>query len=83
MGNSTDRDATNADKSAEKELRGAALEGSEQNRAVGHTAYKKAHNPENVLRVDDEKDSLYSDGLELDDDTPPMGTDGRSTDNAR
>jgi hypothetical protein len=71
------------DESGESELRGTALDGSEQKRAAGHTSYKKTRNPDTVLRVDDEKDSLYSDGLEVDDDTPPMGTDARSEDNAR
>ena len=71
------------DETGESELRGTALDGSEQRRAAGHTAYKKTHNPATVLRVDDEKDSLYDDGLEIDDDTPPLGTDARSEDNAR
>ena len=85
MGNpTTDGDAADAaDKSGESELRGAALDGSEQKRAAGHTAFKKGHNPDTVLRVDDEKDTLYTDGLELDDETPPLGTAGRSEDNAR
>jgi len=61
---------------AEDDLRGAALDGAERDEAVDHVARKKARNPDTVLRVDDEKDDLYSDGLELDDDTPPMGTDG-------
>jgi hypothetical protein len=67
----------------ESELRGDALDGSEQQRAVDHAVYKKKHNPDTVLRVDDETDTLYEDGLELEDDTPPMGTDGRKVDNAR
>ncbi len=58
-------------------------DGSEQQWAAGHTLYKKGHNPDTVLRVDDEKDTLFTDGLELDDDTPAAGTDGRSEDNAR
>ncbi len=56
--------------SGETKLRGTALDGSEQPRAVDHTGYKKAHNPDTVLRVDNEKDNLYTDGLEVDDDTP-------------
>ena len=85
MGNSTSNGeaADPADKSGESELRGTALDGAEQKRAAGHSAYKKGRDPDTVVRVDDEKDSLYTDGLELDDDTPPMGTDGRSEDNAR
>ncbi|MEP6547353.1 MAG: hypothetical protein ABJD53_07780 [Gammaproteobacteria bacterium] len=83
MGNPTDRDAADADKSGESELRGTALDGPEQKRAAGHTVYEKGHNPDTVLRVNDEKDTLFTDGLEVDNDTPPMGTDGRSEDNAR
>ncbi len=81
MGNGKTGDGTDA--AGESELRGTVLEGSEQKRAAGHTLYKKGHNPDTVLRVDNEKDSLYTDGLELEDDTPPAGTDGRSADNAR
>lgn len=85
MGNpNTDDDAPGTtDQAGERELRGAALDGSEQQRAADHTVYKKKRNPDDVLRVDDEKDTLYQDGLELDDDTPPLGTDGRKVDNAR
>jgi hypothetical protein len=82
MGNSKS-DGGAADEAGETELRGTALDGSEQKRAVDHTVYKKGHNPDAVLRVDEEKDTLYTDGLELEDDTPPAGTDGRSGDNAR
>jgi hypothetical protein len=70
------------DQSGESELRGDALTGSEQKRAVDHTAGQKARNPDTVLNVDNEEDTLYSDGLELEDDTPPLGTD-RDGDNAR
>jgi hypothetical protein len=37
---------------------------------------KKTRNPDATVRVDDEKDDLYSDGLDVEDDTPPLGTDG-------
>jgi len=67
-------DAT--DQSAENELRGDSLAGSEQKRAAGHTTYENKRNPDTVVRVDDEEDTLYKDGLELEDDTPPLGTTG-------
>ncbi|HEV7613544.1 MAG TPA: hypothetical protein VGO37_16820 [Steroidobacteraceae bacterium] len=75
MGNVTsENDRREAsDESGESELRGAALDGSEQKRAAGHTKYAK-RNPDRVMRVDGEEDTLYSDGLELEDDTPAMGT---------
>ncbi len=63
-----------ADPSGEDKLRGGNLTGSEQKRAVDHTAYDKTRNPDTVLRVDDEEDTLYSDGLEVEDDTPPLIT---------
>lgn len=66
------RDAT--DEAGESKLRGGALDGSEQKRAVDHTRHAKKRNPDDVVRVDGEEDTLYDDGLELEDDTPPMGT---------
>ena len=69
--------------SEELKLRGEGLEGSERKRAADHPDYLKKRNPDTTVRVDNEPDSLYTDGLEIEDDTPPMGTDGRSQDNAR
>ena len=65
----------NSDPSGEDKLRGSGLTGSEQKTAVDHSAYSKSRNPDTVVRVDNEEDTLYSDGLELEDDTPPAGTD--------
>lgn len=57
------------------ELRGDALDGPEQKRAADHTAYLGKRDPDRVVRVDGEKDTLYKDGLDVeDDDSPPMGT---------
>ena len=67
-------DAT--DRSAEDRLRGDSLAGSERKRAADHTAYEKKRNPDDVIRTDDEEDTLYDDGLELEDGTPPLGTTG-------
>jgi hypothetical protein len=67
----------------ESKLRGDGVEGSDSKNAADHADYLQRRNPDTTVRVDNEPDSLYSDGLELDDDTPPMGTDGRSRDNAR
>lgn len=71
------------DPAGESELRGNALEGEDQKRSVSRTAAKKKQDPDTVVHVGDEEDTLYDDGLELDDDTPPLGTDGRANDNAR
>jgi hypothetical protein len=77
MGNSDARDdrPDAADRSGEATLRGDGLEGSEQRRAADHAAYEKKRNPDRVVRVDGEKDTLYKDGLDTDDaESPPMGT---------
>jgi hypothetical protein len=71
----TDNEGRNAtDEAGANKLRGGALDGSEQKRAVDHTQYAKKRNPDDVVRADGEEDTLYNDGLELEDDTPPMGT---------
>jgi hypothetical protein len=62
----------------ESELRGDSLDGSERDRAAGHTTYKKKTDPDKVVRADQENDDLYSDGLEVGDNTPPLGTDGNN-----
>ena len=66
--------------SGEETLRGDPLAGSERQRAADHTEFAKKRNPDTVVRVDNEEDTLYSDGLEVEDDTPPLtntdGTDG-------
>ncbi len=76
MGNASTDDERqgSVDRSGENKLRGDTLAGSEQKRAVDHTSYEKARNPDTVLRVDDEEDTLYSDGLEVEDDAAPLGT---------
>jgi hypothetical protein len=62
----------------ESTLRGRALDGSEQRKAVDHTAYEKTRNTDSTLRLDGEEDTLYNDGLEVEDDSAPLtGKDGR------
>jgi hypothetical protein len=60
------------DASGERDLRGE----------LDRKTNKKKRNPDAVVRVDDEKDSLYSDGLEVEDAAAPLGTD-RGDDDAR
>jgi hypothetical protein len=76
MGNATSENnrPQTGEESGESQLRGSALDGSEQKRAADHTKYDKKRNPDSVVRLDGEEDTLYNDGLELEDDTPPMGT---------
>jgi hypothetical protein len=83
MGNS---DAPSNDPAArdetERRLRGSQLEGSEQKKSVDHAAYEKSRNPDTELRLDGEKDSLYNDGLDIDEEDtedPLLGTRGNSS----
>ena len=65
------------DATGETKLRGKALNGSERKPSADHVAYDKARTPDTVVRTDGEKDTLYNDGLEIEDDTPPfVGTPG-------
>lgn len=52
----------------ERKLRGAELEGSEQKSTVDHRDYEKTRNPDTELRLDGEKDTLYDDGLDIEED---------------
>jgi hypothetical protein len=60
------------DPTGERDLRGE----------LDRQSNKKKRNPDAVVRVDDEEDTLYSDDLEVEDDTAPLGTD-RGEDDAR
>jgi hypothetical protein len=79
MGNIKSEDGgTNPLDSGESTLRGRALDGSEQRKAVDHAAYEKTRNTDSTLRLDGEEDTLYDDGLELEDDSALLtGKDGR------
>jgi hypothetical protein len=73
-----DEGTTPIDRSGESTLRGRALDGSEQKKAVDHMAAEKARNTDSTLRLDDEEDTLYEDGLDLEDESGPLtGKDGR------
>jgi hypothetical protein len=74
----TDEDEAPIDKTGESTLRGSALDGAEQKKSVAHTAFEKTRNTDATLRLDGEEDTLYDDGLEIDDDPAPLtGKDGR------
>ncbi len=73
-----DRDDIANEQPDESQLRGAALDGAERKKSVAHTAYEKKVNPDTKLHLDDEEDTLYDDGLELEDNSAPLtGKDGR------
>jgi hypothetical protein len=76
--NKTDEGGIPIDESGESNLRGPRLDGSEQKQSVAHTAFEKTRNTDATLRLDGEEDTLYDDGLELEDDSAPLtGKDGR------
>ncbi len=76
---SSDAPAGPADDPTASRLRGAELEGADQRDAVDHVSYKKSRNPDTELHLDGEDDSLYDDGLDIDDNTDTLaGTDGKT-----
>jgi hypothetical protein len=79
--NSPSDDQPKSDTAAESRLRGKDLAGSERKNAPDHAAYEKARNPDTELHLDGEDDSLYNDGLDLedDDDETLAGTRGPSS----
>jgi hypothetical protein len=83
MGDIKDDEDNPIDETGESTLRGSALDGSEQKKSVAHMAFEKARNTDTTLRLDGEEDTLYEDGLELEDGSAPLtGKDGRDdTDN--
>jgi hypothetical protein len=57
---------------SENRLHGKELNGSEQTESPDHVEYAKKRNPDTELHLDDEKDSLYDDGLDVEDDTEKL-----------
>jgi hypothetical protein len=51
----------------ESRLRGEALDGAEQVDSVDHVDYAKKRRPDSELHLDGEKDTLYDDGLDVED----------------
>ena len=60
------------DPTGESTLRGAALDGSEQEKSVAHTAFQKNRSTDTTLRLDGEEDTLYDDGLDVDESAPAL-----------
>jgi len=56
----------------EDRLRGKELEGSDQPEAVDHAEYAKTRKPDTELRLDNEPDTLYEDGLDVEDDSETL-----------
>lgn len=53
-------------------LRGEHLNGSDQPDAVDHTENTKKQNADTKLRLDGEADTLYDDGLDVEDDSETL-----------
>jgi hypothetical protein len=78
--NSPKGDQSTTDTGAERKLRGTALDGSEQQTAVDHADYEKTRNPETELHLDEEEDTSYSDGLDIEKNSDTLaGTRGTSS----
>jgi hypothetical protein len=77
--NSPTDDRSNTDCTGERKLRGIALGGSEQKAAADHVEYETRRNPDTELHLDGEADTLYSDGIDVEEDTDTLaGTDSSS-----
>ena len=77
--NSPTDDRSTIDSAGERKLRGVALSGSEQKAAADHVEYETGRNPDTELHLDGEADTLYSDGIDLEEDFDTLaGTDGSS-----
>ena len=62
----------------ETRLRGGPLSRDERRGPVDSVAQAKAQDTDEVLRIDDEEDTLYEDGLELENDSRPLtGINGK------
>ena len=80
VNNNSPKDGRSPATAAERKIRGGALEGSDQKSAPDHADFEKKRNPDTALHVDGEEDSLYSDGLDIEEDTDTLaGTRGTSS----
>jgi hypothetical protein len=67
------------DGAGERKLRGTALNGSELKEAADHSEYERERNPDTELHVDGETDTLFSDGIDIEENfDTAAGTDGSS-----
>jgi hypothetical protein len=74
----TDKLSGSNDPAAESRLRGGPLSRDERRVEVDGTAAQKSEDTDQLLRTDDEEDTLYEDGLELENDSRPLkGINGR------
>jgi len=77
--NSPSDDRSTIDSAGERKLRGSALKGSEQKAAADHVEYETGRNPDTELHLDGETDTLYSDGIDVEEEFDTLaGTRGSS-----
>jgi hypothetical protein len=66
------------DPAGESRLRDGSLSRDQRRVEADRSAKQKSEDTDQVLRTDDEEDTLYEDGLELEDDSRPLkGINGR------
>jgi hypothetical protein len=74
----TDKLPGSEDPAGESRLRGGPLSRDQRRVEVDATAAQKAEDTDQLLRTDGEEDTLYEDGLELENDSRPLtGVNGR------
>jgi hypothetical protein len=69
---------SSGDRAGETRLRGGSLNKDEKGKEVDSLAKQKSEDTDAVVRTDGEEDTLYEDGLELENDSRPLtGINGR------
>jgi hypothetical protein len=69
---------SSGDRAGETRLRGGSLSNDERHATVDDVARQKSQDTDAVLRTDDEEDTLYEDGLEVDSKSRPLtGINGK------
>jgi hypothetical protein len=67
-----------SERAGETRLRGGSLSNDEKHATVDEVAQQKSQDTDAVLRTDDEEDTLYEDGLELENKSRPLtGINGK------
>ena len=74
----TDDSSTSSQRTGETRLRGGSLSKDEPGASVDSVERQKAQDTDGVLRTDDEEDTLYEDGLEIESGSRPLtGVNGK------
>jgi hypothetical protein len=78
MGDIKTNNLPGTDRPGETRLRGGALSKDEVRTDVERTAQAQSEDTDQVIRTDGEEDTLYDDGLELENDSRPLtGVNGK------